>query len=387
MPEAVPVTSIEAPLAAAARLARDFALSAAEHDRDATFPGPNFAALHRAGLLGLNVPRALGGLGGGLSEAIEVVQAIGRAEPSTALVLALHYAMHASIARMERCSTGLRERLAREAATELALINALRVEPELGTPARGGLPATRARHIDAGWRISGHKIYASGAPLLRWALVWAVTDEPDPRVGHFLVPMDAPGVRIEPAWNHLGMRASGSHDVVLADVVIPDAHAVDIRSPQEWGAPSALDAVWFSIPISAVYDGIARAALDWLVTWLAQRKPSNLGAPLATLPRFQETVGEMRVLLDVNRRLLESIAAQTDRTPAALRATDGGIVKYTVTTNSIRAVELALAVTGNAGLSRTNPLERHYRDVLCSRVHTPQNDSVLLGAGREALGL
>jgi alkylation response protein AidB-like acyl-CoA dehydrogenase len=33
-------------------------------------------------------------------------------------------------------------------------------------------------------------------------------------------------------------------------------------------------------------------------------------------------------------------------------------------------------------LSRDNPLERHYRDVLCARIHTPQNDSVLQGAGR-----
>jgi alkylation response protein AidB-like acyl-CoA dehydrogenase len=44
-----------------------------------------------------------------------------------------------------------------------------------------------------------------------------------------------------------------------------------------------------------------------------------------------------------------------------------------------------MALTGNNGLSRKNPLERHYRDVLCSRVHTPQDDSIALAAGRAAL--
>jgi alkylation response protein AidB-like acyl-CoA dehydrogenase len=41
---------------------------------------------------------------------------------------------------------------------------------------------------------------------------------------------------------------------------------------------------------------------------------------------------------------------------------------------------------GNPGLSRHNPLERHHRDVLCSRIHSPQDDMVLLGLGKAALG-
>ncbi|MNO06445.1 hypothetical protein D3C81_2282130 [compost metagenome] len=58
-----------------------------------------------------------------------------------------------------------------------------------------------------------------------------------------------------------------------------------------------------------------------------------------------------------------------------------------MTGNAIRAVELALQLSGNHGLSRNYPVERHYRDVLCSRIHTPQNDSVLVAAGRAQLGL
>ena len=70
-----------------------------------------------------------------------------------------------------------------------------------------------------------------------------------------------------------------------------------------------------------------------------------------------------------------------------LSAIEANSVKLTVTNNAVAAVEEALSLTGNHGLSRTNPLERHYRDVLCGRVHTPQDDSIRSAAGRLALGM
>jgi len=122
------------------------------------------------------------------------------------------------------------------------------------------------------------------------------------------------------------------------------------------------------------------------VPFLNPRAPANLGGPLATLPRMQEAAGEIAAVLRTNRVLLDHAAEAADAgTP--LSVTDSGLLKYTVTTNAIRAVELALQLSGNHGLSRHNPLERHYRDVLCSRIHTPQNDSILLAAGRTALGV
>ena len=48
----------------------------------------------------------------------------------------------------------------------------------------------------------------------------------------------------------------------------------------------------------------------------------------------------------------------------------------------MQVTEIALSLTGNPGLSAHNPLQRHYRDALCSRVHTPQSDLVLTGLGK-----
>ena len=191
-------------------------------------------------------------------------------------------------------------------------INALRVEPELGSPARGGLPATIARRTETGWRLTGHKIYSTGAPILKWYVVWARTDEAEPRVGQFLVPAGLPGTRIVETWDHHGLRASGSHDVIFDDVVFPLDDEIDVRKPEDWRAPDVTQATVHTIFVAAIYDGIARAARDWLVEFLKQRVPANLGAPLATLPRAQEILGAIEARLAVNARLIDSFAGDFD---------------------------------------------------------------------------
>jgi alkylation response protein AidB-like acyl-CoA dehydrogenase len=360
------------------RLTEAFAATAAEHDRDSTFPFENFKALHRHGLLAATAPRRLGGLEANLPTALKIVQAVARGEPATALVLVMQYLFHASLDGRAGFTDELKAQVVGDAVRDGALINALRVEPELGTPARGGLPATVARRTADGWSLTGRKIYSTGSPALTWMIVWARTDEETPRVGGFLVHKDAPGRRIEETWDHTGLRASGSHDVVFEDTPIPEHHAL---SPRPAGAPQPPDpamAVWSPVLTAGIYDAVARAARDWFVRWLIEREPANLGASLSTLPRFQELVGGIDGLLLQNRVLLDSAAE------GRLGAAHGGLIKHLVTENAIAAVEKAIAVSGNPGLSRHNPLQRHYRDVLCGRIHTPQADVVLTGAGKAA---
>ncbi|MFT4240759.1 MAG: acyl-CoA dehydrogenase [Acidovorax sp.] len=375
---------------AAGQLAAGFAARAPQHDREGSFPHANFADLHRAGLLALAAPRALGGQGASAAQLAEVIGAVAQGCPATALVLTMQYIQQRGMGR-----TGtpwpphLARALVREAVEGVSLINALRVEPELGTPARGGLPATVARRTGEGWRITGRKIYSTGAPILRWYVVWARTDEADedaPRTGAFLVRADSPGVRIEPTWDHLGLRASGSHDVVLDDVHTPLDHALDLRPPQDWARGEPAMQAEMALMLAALYTGVARAARDWLVGFLHERAPASLGAPLATLPRMHEALGRIEGLLHVNDRLIASLAHDLDA-GTLVHAAHSGLVKSAATANAIDAVQAALQLTSNHGLARKNPLERHLRDVLCGRVHTPQDDSVHIAAGRKALNL
>ncbi len=162
--------------------------------------------------------------------------------------------------------------------------------------------------------------------------------------------------------------------------------AHNIGKPDEWKTPDQTQATIHAIFVAAIYDGVARAARDWLIDFLKTRKPANLGAALATLPRAQEIVGGIEARLAVNARLIDSFDGHFDA-DVALTPNECNIIKLTVTNNAVAAVEEALSLAGNHGLSRTNPLERHYRDVLCGRVHTPQDDSTRLAAGRLALGI
>lgn len=374
------------PTETVAALARAFAERAPRHDCAGTFAHANIAALREAGLLGLNVPRGLGGGGAGLARAADTVRTIAEGDPATALVLAMHLLQHGLIHTHPAWPRHVADAVGRAAVEHGALINALRVEPELGTPARGGLPETVARRSDAGWRISGRKIYSTGSPALTYGLVFVRTDEVEPRIGNVLVAMASPGVRIVETWDHLGLRASGSHDVHFDDVAVPADHAVDLRAPDGWRKPDPLQQAWSCALLAALYDGVARAAQAWFLDFLRARKPGSLGAPLATLPRFQEAVGENERLLAVNARLVAGVAAEVDagRLPTPH---ESGFLKLTATENAIAIVQRTVESSGNPGLSRANPLERHLRDVLCARIHWPQGDAVRTAAGRAAVGV
>ncbi len=360
--------------------------TAEAYDRSAEFPRANFDLLAKRGLVGLTVSRQHGGRQAGLAQSLRVLGAVAKGEPSTALILFMTYGYHAQPTRAQSWPAHIYERLAREAVGGGGLIGGLRVEPELGTPVRGGLPETVARRTGAGWALSGRKIYSTGSTGLDWFSVWAKTDEASPRVGNFLVAADAPGITIVPAWDHLGMRATVSHEVMFDGTPIPLDHAVDVRAPADW-APKPGDnalGLWNALAISTIYDGVARAARDWLAGYLKERVPTNLGASLATLPRVQEKFGEIEALLYANRVLIGTAAEHADAgdPPSAIEANN---IKFHATGNAIRAVEIGLELTGNPGLSRKNPLERHYRDILCSRIHSPQNDTILVAAGRAGL--
>ena len=367
-------------------LTGQFAAGAARHDRDASFPFENFAELQRHGLIAAVVPVADGGGGASLATARRIVSAVARGEPSTALVLTMTYLTHRGISRSDsRWSPHLRDALYRSAVEQGALANALRVEPALGSPARGGLPQTVARRLGDRWQLSGHKLYTTGIPALRWLAVWARTDEAEPRVGVFLVPRESPGIRVLESWDHLGLRASGSHEAIFEAVDLPLDHAVDVRTAAQWSqGPDADQYAWMIVLLCALYDGVARAVRAWLLKFLVARVPGSLRAPLSSVARVQQTVGEIEALLWANDALITALVKATDA-GAPPSATESGLVKYSVTDNAIRAVDLALQLSGNHGLSRHNPLERHHRDVLCSRIHTPQADTILIGAGKLAL--
>jgi alkylation response protein AidB-like acyl-CoA dehydrogenase len=401
-------------VATARKVAEQIAPSAAEYDRLAVYPEQSMRDIWSAGLAALTIPRELGGVGATITATVRAVEILSVADSAAALLLVWGYGQHRLLnAPGSRWPQHWRERVARSALERPALINGLRVEPELGTPARGGVPATTASRTtlpdgSPGWRINGHKIYCTGSYGLEWLPVWVATEPDDPdglSVGTIVVPADAPGVEIIPTWNHLGMRASVGHDMTFTDVVVPLDNAVDLqpfdgtdlvmaRLSDPLGIISAANLLSL-----AVYSGVAIAARDELVRFAQAYEPPDLGAPLATLDRVKEAVGEIETLLYENHRLVYGVARRIDERIRAYEETgnlpesgggsivgsDSAIVKHIVAVNAIRITELALSVAGGAGVSTELQLARHHRDALCGRVHIPQSDLILGGLGRAAL--
>lgn len=364
-------------------LADRFALSASHFDETGDFPFGNFDALFDAGLLRLTASPAHGGFGGGLTEAQAVVAEIARGEPSTALVLAMHYSHHHAVARGGKWPAHLVERVTAANLERVALLNSAQVEPRVGSPSHGAPPETVARRDGDVWRISGHKTYATGIALLEWVSVLAVTDEPEPRLASFLVPAKASGVHVVESWNATGMRATASHDIILDDVEVP---LEDIIDPQPLSAGLKRDEfgmAWYFLLVASVYQGVGRAAGDWVTRFAASHAPGSLGATLATVPAIQDGLGDIELRLALNERLLRTTAEDADaRRPLGVQS---GLVKHQVIENAVAVTSRALELGGNIGLNRNNPLERHHRDALCGRAHAPNNGMIRVMAAKAAL--
>jgi alkylation response protein AidB-like acyl-CoA dehydrogenase len=363
-------------------ITKALAAGAEANDRDATFPAAGIAAVHQAGLLTATIAPRYGGPGAGLADTVAILAALGKGDPSVALISAMTLFAHAMQGLRPDWPDDVYAGAVAESLTRPVLINALRVEPELGTPARGGLPATIARRTREGWAITGRKAFSTGAGGLTWMLVWSRTEDDQPQVGAFLVRSDAPGIAIERTWDHLGLRASRSDDVIFDGA--PAHGHTGLEAPRAGFSGIPGFAAWNCLGLSALYLGVASAARDWLIQFLNERTPASLGAPLATLPRFQAAVGEIDALLGAADDLIGALARRFDegdetaiaRSPAA---------KLIANRAAIDSVAGALALVGNNGLTRKNPLERHYRDVLCSRVHSPQDDTIVANLGKAAL--
>jgi alkylation response protein AidB-like acyl-CoA dehydrogenase len=143
-------------------------------------------------------------------------------------------------------------------------------------------------------------------------LVSASTNEDHPRTGFFLIPGGAKGASVKETWDVVGMRASGSHDVILDHVTIPHSHCLQMTPTAEGVRRDDFYMSWFMVLIAAVYHGLAQAARDHALAFVRSYAPVGSGQPLSNVPRIRDELGALELLLQVNERLLQSVAFDTD---------------------------------------------------------------------------
>lgn len=357
---------------------RALADAAPQADASGGFPWTGIHAVHRSGLLEHTVATRYGGPGGTLLDAATILAALGRGDPSVALISAMTLFNHLGQAAKGNWPDDLYRQMLDQAKERPLLLNAARVEPELGSPARGGLPATVARRTGTGWSISGHKRFVTGAHGLTHFLVWAHTDETPSRVGTFVVENGLPGIEVIENWNSLGMRASGSHDVVYTDVEIPAENVLDLVDPSVAQQDNRAHA-GMTLALTALYLGVAEAAQEAFIRFAETRIPANLGHPIARTERFVTLSGEIDLLVSGARQLIfDALAHRAEDAQALIRA-------RILAGRQLRdAVQIAVRGIGNPGLGADLGLERHFRDIQSVLVHAPQEDTSLSILGRSA---
>ncbi len=357
---------------------RVLAEAAPDADQTGEFPWTGIRAVHQSGLLDSTVAARYGGQGATLLDAAHILAGLGRGDPSVALISAMTIFNHLGQAAKNNWPDDLYKRLLAEGKQRPLLLNAARVEPELGSPARGGLPATRARRTANGWSITGRKRFVTGAYGLTHFLVWAHTDEASPRVGTFVVPNGLPGIKVIENWKSLGMRATGSHDVEYTDVEIPAENVLDLVDPSVAQQDNRAHAA-ITLALTSIYLGAAEAAQAAFIRFAHERVPTNLGHPIARTERFVTLSGEIDLLVSGARQIIfGALEANLGDAETLMRA-------RLLAGRQIRdAVQIAVRGIGNPGLSADLGLERHFRDIQSVLVHAPQEDTSVSMLGRAA---
>jgi alkylation response protein AidB-like acyl-CoA dehydrogenase len=360
-------------VAIAESLSERIAAGAAQADAEDRFVAENYALLKDAGLVEAGVPRELGGGGADVRELAGMLRVLGRACGSTGLAFSMHTHQvaipawrwqHQKVAAVEPL-------LKRIAAERIVLLSSGGSDWINGSGV--------ARKVDGGYRVSGRKIFTSGAAAGDVFMTGAVLEEDGTRhVLHFGAPMKAAEVKILDTWHTLGMRGTGSHDVMLEELFIPDAGVALKRKAGEWH-PLFHTIATIAFPlIYAVYLGVAESACS-IALDLAKKRPLTHD--------MRALAGRMSTQLRGAELAHAAMLAVVERNaPSAETVNDVMIGKSLMAEHAIRAVELAMELASGAGFYRAAGLERRFRDIQGARYHAMQRGAQAQYSGAMALG-
>lgn len=363
----------------AIEIARDlgviFAHRANETADDDSFVADNYALLKTSGLVEAGVPREFGGGGADVDELAAMLRTMAHHCGSTALAFSMHTHQVAIPAwRWTHQKAAPMEPLLKRIANERIFMLT-----SGGSDWING--SGKAEKVDGGYRITARKVFTSGAPmgdLLMTGAVYEADGEP-PMVLHFGVPMSSPNVKVLDTWRTLGMRGTGSHDVMIDGHVVPEAAVALKRRAGEWHMLFHIIATIAFPLVYSVYLGVAESARDIAIGLAKKKSPGRHTIELA---------GRMDTELTAARLAHESmLAAVRLNAPSASTINQVMIGRQLVARHAIAAVEYAMEVAGGAGFYRAAGLERRFRDIQAARYHPLQSGPQAEYAGAMALGL
>lgn len=361
-------------VAVARELGSTLAAEAVTHDADGSFAARAYRLFAERRLFSMAVPQPLGGGGAGFFEVCDALRELGRFDGSAALALSMHtHLVAATVWKYKHGGQG--EALLRKVADgQLALVS---------TGASDWIDSNgRMTRVEGGFRVSGRKVFGSGAPAAAMLIASARYDDPQEgaQVLHFPVPLSAEGVSSAGDWDAHGMRGTGSHTVILDNVFVPDA-AITLRRPAGRWHPAWSVVLTVAPPIyMSPYVGIAEAAAELALD-------AARGSVEASHVPF--LAGELAVELAATRlawRALVANAREYDFAPALETANAQLVHKSLCARAAIATVDKAMELAGGRGFFRRFGLERLLRDVRAASYHPLPDKRQQEFSGRLALG-
>ena len=360
-------------VAIAEGLSDRIAAGAAQADAEDRFVAGNYALLKAAGLVEAGVPRELGGGGAELRALAGMLRVLGRACGSTALAFSMHTHQVAVPAwRWRHQKVAAVEPLLKRVATERIVL--------LSSGGSDWISGSgTAVKVEGGYRVSGRKVFTSGAAAGDLLMTGAVLEEGGERfVLHFAAPMQAVEVRILDTWHTLGMRGTGSQDVVIDGLFVPEAGVALKRKAGEWHPLFQIIATTAFPLIYATYLGVADQAAG-IAPGLARKR--------AVTPELRTLAGQMMVELHGAELAHEAMIAAAERNAPSAEGVNAVMTgKTLLADHALRAVERAMELAGGAGFYRAAGLERCFRDIQGARYHPMQRGAQAQYAGAMALG-
>jgi acyl-CoA dehydrogenase len=262
--------------ALAAELGARLSENALENDIDGRFVTENYALLQEHGFFKIAIPQELGGAGATHAQLCAVIREIGRHCGSTALSYSMHtHPVALNVFKHLRGDEKATATLRKIVDNDLVIA---------GTGANDWLESSgEMTAVEGGFRVTAHKHFVSGSPGAQVFVTSSTyAGESGREVLHFAIPFSSEGITHHENWDTLGMRATGSNDVTLEQVFVPEAAIVARRPAGVWHPmwnvilPTAMPL------IMSAYVGLADAAVT-LAKKAAAKRPDELAPVLGEM--------------------------------------------------------------------------------------------------------
>lgn len=342
--------------------------------------GPDLvAALADAGCFRIALPPSLGGSSATVSEYLDVIEAVARADGSAGWCVMIGVTSSLVFGFLEDAT------------------NAEIFADPRGVTAGVFAPMGTARPTEGGYIVQGRWSFASGCEHAAWRMVGVVvlgSDGPArdaagaPITRQVILP--ASDTRVIDTWTVSGLRGTGSHDLTVDGAFVPAARSLDLLG----GTPRSTVGV-FTLPVLAVLamgiasvaTGIASAALDAFVRIARAKKPMGAKRSIAERELVQALVASCDADIEAARAHLRAVAARgADRADVAARARARAAA--TRATHAMAdVVQRLYKATGGAAVYATQPMQRYLRDVFVATQHVMVGEQTLAVAGRALSGL